>query len=371
MGRADKMLQIIESVYEAALDEAHWSSLAPRIAQTFQSTSTTVQIQELGQAKALSVTENVDAELSAYRAYFWQRDIWIERATKLGISRVVASKDIVADSEFQETEFYRDWCRKLDVFYVVGAVFPTGSDALGVIGIHRPKEAGAYEEDDKLLVARFLPHLQRALQIRNQISQATMLQRVSLETLNRGDIAAIVVAADGRIIYANPNAEALLADGSAVRIHKGRMAAGIQADTAHLRALIRSASAMGEASNEPGGFMALRQANKLPLSVLVAPFRLTLPGLPAAGAILFIRETGRPILATAALQALYQLTPAEARIAQALADGKSIGEIAISRRANPQTVRKQLKSVFLKTGTNRQAQCVATILRSVAAMTRN
>jgi DNA-binding CsgD family transcriptional regulator len=365
MSRIDEILELVAHVYDAALNEEHWSALAPQIARTFRSTSTTVQIQEHGKAKALSVTENVSAELSSYRAYFWQRDIWIERATKLGISRVVASKDIVADREFRQTEFYRDWCRKLDVFYVVGAVFPTGDNALGVIGIHRPIEAGGYEEGDKLLVSRFLPHLQRALQIRNQIAQTSLLQRVSLETLERTDVAAIIVSANGHIIYASPNAETLLADGSALRVHKGRVVTGIQSDLPRLMSLIRSASAMGGTSNEPGGIMAVRQSNKLLLSVLVAPFRLSLPGMPVPGAVLFIRDQNRLLCTTAALRALFQLTPAEAHIAQALVNGKSIDEIALSKRANPATVRKQLKSVFLKTGTNRQAQCVATILRSI------
>ena len=60
-----------------------------------------------------------------------------------------------------------------------------------------------------------------------------------------------------------------------------------------------------------------------------------------------------------ALQRLFQLTPAEARIAQGLANGMSLAEIAREQRAHLQTVRKQLKAVFAKTGTHRQAQCVA------------
>jgi DNA-binding CsgD family transcriptional regulator len=74
--------------------------------------------------------------------------------------------------------------------------------------------------------------------------------------------------------------------------------------------------------------------------------------------------------ATATLQALFRLTPTEARIAQGLADGKTIAEIAATHRATLQTVRTQLKSIFAKTGTNRQAQCVAVILRSVATIAR-
>jgi DNA-binding CsgD family transcriptional regulator len=89
-----------------------------------------------------------------------------------------------------------------------------------------------------------------------------------------------------------------------------------------------------------------------------------------AGAIVFVRDPNRSMSATATLRAVFQLTPTEARIAQALANGKTITEIASAHRATLQTVRKQLKIIFAKTGTNRQAQCVAVILRSVATIAR-
>ena len=116
--------------------------------------------------------------------------------------------------------------------------------------------------------------------------------------------------------------------------------------------------------------MALRRVNQRPLSVLVAPFRMTWAGHPAAGAIVFIRDPDRPISAIGTLRALFQFTPTEARIAQALSNGTSLADIALKHHATLQTVRKQLKTIFAKTGTNRQAQCVAVILRSVATMAR-
>jgi DNA-binding CsgD family transcriptional regulator len=368
--QSDTMLRLIESVYEAAIDEQCWGTLAPQIARAFDSTSTTLMVQEAGKPRILTMTENISASMEAYRQYFWDRDVWIQGGKKLGISQVGASQDLLTDAEFQETEFYRDWCRHLDVFYVVGSVFRTGQDELGVIGIHRPRSSGTYEEQDKSRVARFLPHIQRALQIRNCLGRAALAQRVSLETLSRTDTATIVVAADGHILLANARAEELLSAGGAVCVHKGRLATTNLSDTARLLSLVRSASNMGEARNDPGGVMAVRQANQLPLTVLVAPLRFEFLGLANPSALVFIRDPNRSISAITALQVLFQLTPTEARIAQELANGKSLTEIAASHRASPQTVRKQLKAIFAKTGTNRQAQCVAAILRSIAAMTR-
>jgi DNA-binding CsgD family transcriptional regulator len=360
-----QLLPLIERVYAAALDGRCWQPLAPEIARSFDSTSTTLMVQEAGAPQILAMTENVSTGLNAYRQYYWNRDVWIEGGKKLGISQVGASQDLLPDTEFEETEFYRDWCRHMDVFYVVGSVFRVGHNNLGVLGIHRPRAAGTYQDEDKSLVARFLPHIQRALQIRNRLGQAALVQGVSLEALHRSETAIVVVAANGHLIFANSQAEELFLDGG-LCVQQGRLATSIPSDTVRLLALIRSASDLGEASNKPGGIMAVRRSSRLPLTLLVAPFRLEWTGMVKPGAIVFIRDPNRSISAVSALQALFQLTPAEARIAQALANGKSLAEIAREQRAHLQTVRKQLKAVFGKTGTNRQAQCVAAILRSIA-----
>jgi DNA-binding CsgD family transcriptional regulator len=54
------------------------------------------------------------------------------------------------------------------------------------------------------------------------------------------------------------------------------------------------------------------------------------------------------------LQGLFDLTPAEAKVAQAVALAKTVEEIAIQQNVGIETVRSQLKKVFNKTGTTRQ-----------------
>jgi DNA-binding CsgD family transcriptional regulator len=59
------------------------------------------------------------------------------------------------------------------------------------------------------------------------------------------------------------------------------------------------------------------------------------------------------------LQALFDLTPAEARLARSLANGASPDAIAGQLGVRVSTIRSQLKSLFAKLGINRQAQLVA------------
>ena len=59
------------------------------------------------------------------------------------------------------------------------------------------------------------------------------------------------------------------------------------------------------------------------------------------------------------LEMLFDLAPAEARVAGLLVEGKSVEAIAKAQGITDNTVRMHLKSVFSKTGVNRQAQLVS------------
>jgi DNA-binding CsgD family transcriptional regulator len=56
------------------------------------------------------------------------------------------------------------------------------------------------------------------------------------------------------------------------------------------------------------------------------------------------------------LQALYDLSPAEARIASLILAGKTVAAIAADAGNSEHTVRTQLKSIFAKTGVSSQAE---------------
>jgi DNA-binding CsgD family transcriptional regulator len=62
------------------------------------------------------------------------------------------------------------------------------------------------------------------------------------------------------------------------------------------------------------------------------------------------------------LQSLYDLTPAETRLAVEMANGRDLDEISEHFGISKHTVRAQLKAVFQKTDTRRQAELVKLLL---------
>lgn len=98
-------------------------------------------------------------------------------------------------------------------------------------------------------------------------------------------------------------------------------------------------------------------------SLVIYPMRLpglTTSPLSAFHAVLVISDTeATRSAATATLRKAFELTVAESRLAVALANGTDLDSFAAERQLSKQTVRNQLKSIFHKTGANRQAQLAA------------
>jgi DNA-binding CsgD family transcriptional regulator len=59
------------------------------------------------------------------------------------------------------------------------------------------------------------------------------------------------------------------------------------------------------------------------------------------------------------IEALFDLTPTEARIAGAMVEGKSVATVARAQGVTQNAVRMHLKSIFAKTGVGRQAELVS------------
>jgi len=87
---------------------------------------------------------------------------------------------------------------------------------------------------------------------------------------------------------------------------------------------------------------------------------------PCALVIIGDREAGLGSPAKL-LQQLYGLTPAEAVLATLLVQGRSLREAADERHVTIETVRSQLRQIFTKTDTSRQADLVRLILIGPAA----
>jgi DNA-binding CsgD family transcriptional regulator len=366
---------LIGHLYDAAVDARLWQGMAGRIASAFDSTSTVVKFHgAAGDVELLETTDNmiVPEQRREWAEDWHRRDLWVHRTVAHGMDKIVTDDMLVTPEEQRSSGFYGEWLAAFDIFHVVGGAFTLGEGAVGVLGIHRPREAAAYGARDRHRTALLLPHLARAVRVGRHLTTAGLAQAAALDALDRLDTGVLVLDRRRRIIHANAPAEESLRHNPDLGVLHGRfhLRDPLLQDRFALALRAATTAAAGGLPDRAPAALAIPRAGRLPLTLSVAPLRPRWSrGFdPGPMALVFLRDPERPTLHLDRLRELFGLTPTEAVIAADLGAGKSPEDIARRQHINISTVRWHLKSILSKTGTARQAEAATLLARSVAAL---
>lgn len=364
-----KLSALIEHLYEAAIDSALWPGTASRIAEAFGSISTVVKLHTNGaQVNLLECTDNlvVSEREQAWANEWHRRDLWVERSVACGMSCVITDEHLVTREEQLHSGFYQEWLCHLGIYHMLGAVFPAGDGAIGVLGIHRAQSAGTYDSTERQRAAFLLPHLQRALRLGQRFTAVSYQHAAALQALDRLDTGVLLVDSTCRIILASAMAETLLRDNPELTVKGGRLLTQHRA----LQSLVLAATDTAQVRmTNVGAVLSIVRPHRLPLTLEVAPLRpsTSMFGEQRPAALVFIRDPETPI-SVAHLRELFGLTRAEGAVAAALGQGSSLDEIAVMMGVGLATVRSHLKRILAKTGTHRQGEVVALLGRSLSTL---
>ncbi|MFM2087384.1 MAG: hypothetical protein RLZZ237_2253 [Pseudomonadota bacterium] len=360
---------LIGRLYEAALDDGLWQTLCRDIASAFGGASDTVVILENdGAARLLNPSSHFSlATLGAYEAYYWQHDIWAKKACQLGVGQVHSGAEHISARELERTEFYADFCRPNGLYHVIGAVLPLGHGETALLGLHRQREQGQFDAGPQLLaqLQTFVPHLQRALQIRARLALDEQAERSMRAVLDAVDMAVLLLDAQLAVVYANASALALFGHDPQRSLHcagAGSPRWRLLPQLAHAvhQAIACTARAGRRAAPPVARALRLPRPNGPDLCITVAPFQppqASLHERPCA--IVLARDPQAPPAPQQTLQQLFGLTPSEAQVAQALSSGAAIDSIAAETGVSVNTVKTHLHHIYDKTGATRQGELVA------------
>jgi DNA-binding CsgD family transcriptional regulator/PAS domain-containing protein len=300
---------------------------------------------------------------------------WAPTALQLPSGLVNRSEDFLPLDRLRRTPFYQEVLAPLDVEHVMGVQYhgpqlPANQRVLCVVV--RAARQGPFEHVALERFRQIAPHLMQAAQVHLRLARAEAFQNAALELLDRLAPGIMMLDEQGEVCFANRNAEQLLAADDGLTSRNRRLAASHPDESRRLGELVVAAIRTGIGRGlHPGGAMLVSRADRRPLELLVAPLvarRLSLAvGRPVA--VVLIHDPGQPVeLAAQRLRELYQLTPAEARVARAVASGQGLEHAARELGLRVTTVRSHLQSCFEKTGTSRQAELVKLLLGISAAL---
>ena len=369
----DAFSPLIGAIYDAVLDPLAWSQLARTLAAAFDSESCGLQTRDLvaGTTQVFSITGNVEPKMAAlYEAHYCETDLWVAGAARLPADTVIVGTDVASETALLRSEYYNDWAKASGMFHLLGAVTAVDPHTIGIIGIHRSRDADAFDADRRRLLNRLLPHLRRALQLHRRLDGLGRERRLALDAIEALAVGLLVVDADRRLLFANAKAERVLRDGTALIAKQGFLRARNPIKDGRIGSLIREAAQAAEgALTGSGGVTAVPREDGSRLSLLVAPLRPdAMPFGPArAMALIFVGDSReRASTPPGILVELYGLTPAEARLTAALLVGEQLDTYAEKAGITRETARSLLKRIFGKTGCSRQADLIRDALADPA-----
>lgn len=309
-----------------------------------------------------SLGDSITQSANLYVERYWEFDEWTRRGIpRLGAGRVLIGIEVWPQREFQQSVFYNEFLKQFDICSVASVgmgCIPRRFEALSIYRDHRDPE---FSPQNLAFLKMLLPHLKTALA--TQRKMAALESRVAdIESaFHLLESAVVLLDSTGRVVLANEEARSILGKEQNLCLTNSRLVAKNQHEGATLRDLIAKAAATARfKSLSGGGAMLVLRVGKKPLQLLVSPLRsegAALPGRAVVAVFLGAPERN-PAVPAEVLRTLFGLTPAEARLAISLFEGRSLSEAAESNRVSRETVKSQLASVFLKTGTRRQSELV-------------
>lgn len=227
---------------------------------------------------------------------------------------------------------------------------------------------------------QLLPHLVRAAQIQRRLAFLQGLSNSSLAVLDTVPAAVVLLSASGRALHGNASAEAELQRADPFRLGPSReiCVRGTSAAQAAVRAVIGAAldPARGATARlctvaqvpRRNGEMLSVQTLALARGSRARGITATSRCFAACALVIHGVATGIPTVGLQLLQHIYGLTPAEVKVALAIAEGETIKRYAERRRISRNTAASQLKRAFDKTGLRRQSELVRWLLQGGAML---
>lgn len=362
---------IVDLIYEAALDPSLWTTVMERVADRVGGEGATLSRLSIADGSGEALLARADpATLQTYAEHFERRNVLTvvedPAVYRTGRSSGVATDEAALPREaFERSEFYNDFLRPQNIDSALWIRLELAEREVCTITVGRPRQRGRYEAADLDAALRLRPHLVRAYKMGRNLAGRVGLTHDLMETVESSAHAILILDSTGRAAHANRRATSLLREGRGLALVAGRLFASNSETNASLQKLV--AAGLNADGERAGGAMGVPSPlGRLPLALRTSP--IPGRGMPVFGApgglLVSIADLDQQLRSPAdELRLLFGLTAAEARLADAVFEGLSLPEAADRFGVSLHTVRFQLARVFEKSGVARQSDLVKLMMR--------
>ena len=343
----------------AAWDPERWPAACDTVAQAIGARGAVIlPMRGTAPVYAFSSCLTPQAELY-FQGGWYQRDDRTKLVPKLMSQGVAVESDYITEAEMDRSAYHQDFLAKVGLRYFVGLRLNAGDD-VWCLAVQRTPLQGPVTKVEELRVRRWMNRLSAAATLSVQLSGIKAATMSNL--LDKIGKAAILLDRTGRVVGANSLAEACFSP--EFRIQRGHLYFQNPETSQTVSTALRTMNLPAPILRTFGP-MRVDRGERSALSCLF----LCLDGqdlspFAKARIIVLIDDLKmRPTVPSSVLAGLFGLTPAEARLGEALSDGTALKPAAELLNVTHETARTQLKSLFAKTDVSRQSELVALVSR--------
>lgn len=346
---------LIDVIYEAAHIPELWPSLLDRLSELTGAWGGML-FTVTPEATRWIASPQTEKFFADFLADGWMaKNPLVERGVRRNHAGFLTDLDLFTLKELDAEPMY-DFMRQTGGGWHLGTAIAVPNGDTLVVNIERRHAQGTFLREQAEHLDLYRPHLARAAMLAARYTQSRYEAAVGdLEALG---LAAAAVSANGTLLACNAGFEALmpglLGDGPS----------GLVVN--HKRANAQVRDYLARTRSEPQ----FAKGFSIPVPARLGWDPTILHFVPVRGAArdVFERTACLVVVTTARMNrlpsaqivhGLFDLTPAEARIARDIATGASVPEVAALLGVAASTIRTQLQAVFAKTGTSRQSELAA------------
>lgn len=279
---------------------------------------------------------------------------------RIGADRIAGRPDIVHEAHYDvarrrlANDDYLDLCAEFDIFEGCQTRLLAEPGMMIGLALLRGRTDGRTTPEQRALFAEIAGHARAAVRLQKSVEeQGFALLAGAFENMAR---ACWLIDSAGRVGGMSARAETLLCQGR-IRINDRHLCTHRAGETRAIAHAIREALASPPRAADPvvlpgedGGIALLLEAHPLPARPWALPF--------APRAIVVARSGEASDRHAGILMRTFALTRSEADIAVRLASGQSRTAISRARGVSTETLKAQIRSIYEKTGCNRESQLV-------------
>lgn len=365
------ILDLIETVYLCGSGLANWQSFVDQFGKLFPSLKCGLTSYDTSFSNIeLVLTSNYDpAYVDTYQAHYFKFNPWQNLVLKAPTAPTVAwGHDAVPLAELEKTEFYSDWVKPQDnIATGFTTMLVKTPDRFVNFAVNVNPRWIDEAQSAVQAIALIGPHLRRAFELYRQVMGAHVMEGSYQATLHRLPSAVFIIEPGGKLKFSNAKGEQLLSEGTIVRHNEnGQLRFTNAQDDLEVKECIHC-TIMRVAPNARE-LIPLRATVAHRHVAFVSPFNSQRQTPAVRGATFLLPEPSvavfvidldeAPQAKVDTVASALNLTPAEARLALAVASRKSLKQYAAEAGISFHTARAQMRALLDKTDTHRQVDLV-------------